>query len=71
MTNEHRAFVDILTNQPGYRMKRIELSNEMSRRRAMGFGVEIDDIIFAFKERGLASYDAESDTVTYIPASRG
>jgi len=67
MAREYRTFVNILKKQPGYRMGRIDLSNEMARRRTLGFGVEIDDFIFALTEEGLASYDKETDTVTYIP----
>ncbi len=65
MSNEYHTFVEILKGQPEYRMSRVDLSKEMSRRRAMGFGVEIDDIISVFVEKGLANYDHETDTVTY------
>jgi hypothetical protein len=63
MAGAREKVVQILNNQPDKKMEVYELSLELSREHALGFGVTATDVIDALDSRGTVGYDRDNDTV--------
>lgn len=64
MPSAREAVLEILEKSPGHQINLADLSKELSERRVLGFGVEVWDVVFALKERGMVDYDKETDIVS-------
>lgn len=63
------TLVEILKNSPDHKLDFVILSNELARRRALGFGVDTKDIARELDRAGTVKYDEENDIVCLLDST--
>lgn len=71
MADERETAIRILSKARGHKLTLVQLGNRLAQKRALGFGVEVEDIVFVLKSRGLVNYDTNRGMVTLATLQAG
>lgn len=66
MSSVRKTLLEILETQPDMQIGMTKLAKELIKRRALGFGVEPEDVVSALMKENKVSYDSKKDIVYKI-----
>lgn len=64
MPSERQAALEILKSAPGHRLDFSTLAQRLVTTRALGFGVDPEDLVYWLKSAGDVDYDPRTELVT-------